>query len=216
MESNPALAAETATNTLPLNAYKDSASVMKSILSLHFPVGDIVDVNYSLGTFYKKVNRSVVGVDVRPLAMVQVQADNRNLPFADDSFSVGVCDPPYKRGIGDKKYFARYGVAPYTTKMTTRQYVELIPELLRVARDGMIIKAQDDTDGRRFHHRMFFLTAYVKELTGLDPHDIFYVVKSGVPENLVKGRVRHFSANCVSYFLVYRWARKRPYKPVRF
>ena len=200
--------------SLPLNVHKDSAEAMRTILGLHFPTGKILDVNHSLGVFYKKVERDVTGIDIRPVT--SIIADNRALPFAADSFAVGVADPPYRRGNGDTKYSERYGKAPYTAKRVSQQYYDLIPELLRVSTDGMIIKAQDETDGHRFYHRMFSLVQFVKEITGLEPHDVTYLVKNGVMDNNVKGRERHFTANCVSYFLVYRWAQKFPFKPLRF
>lgn len=197
---------------LPLNVHPDSASAMRTILGLHFPEGNIVDVNHSLGIFYSKVNREVIGVDIRPLATIQ--ADNRNLPFASNSFSVGVCDPPYRRGNGDTKYTDRYGKAPYTAKRVTQQYFDLLPELLRVSRDGIVIKAQDETDGHRFYFRTGTIVDRMKELTGLEPHDVAYLVKSGVMDNNIEGRERHFMANCISYFLVYKWREK--YKPFRY
>ena len=204
---------ENSGKNLPLNVHWNSADAMQTILGLYFPQGKILDVNHSLGVFYRKVTREVVGVDIRP--MTTIQADNRALPFASDSFSVGVCDPPYRRGNGDTKYAERYGKAPYTAKRVSQQYYDLLPELLRVSTDGIVIKAQDETDGHRFYHRMNYLVEFVKERTGLEPHDITYLVKSGVMDNNVKGRQRHFTANCVSYFLVYRWSQKYPFKPVR-
>lgn len=154
----------------------------------------------------------MIGVDIRRIA--HIQADNRKLPFADNSFSIGVCDPPYRRGNGDTKYTDRYGKAPYTAKRVTQQYFDLLPELLRVSRDGIIIKAQDETDGHRFFFRTLTIVDRVKELTGLEPHDVAYLVKSGVMDNNVEGRERHFMANCISYFVVYKWREK--YKPFRY
>jgi hypothetical protein len=200
--------------TLPLNVHKNSSDAMQTILDLHFPEGTILDVNHSKGVFYKKVSRNVIGVDIRPMATIV--ANNKSLPFAKDSVDIGVADPPYKRGPRDTKYTERYGEAPYTTGRVTQQYYDLLPELLRVSRKGMIIKAQDDTDGHRFHHRMFALVSFIKSLTNLEPHDIFYLVRNGIMENNIKGRQRHFSANCISYFLVYRWSKKYPFSPVRF
>lgn len=202
--------------TPPLNIHNDSAESMKTILSLHFPEGRILDVNHSLGVFYKKVERDVTGIDLRPVA--HIVADNRALPFPDNSFALGVCDPPYKRGPGDKKYIERFGIPPYTTKRVTQQYYDLLPELLRVATDGIIIKAQDDTDGHRFNFRLSQLVNFMKEKTGLDPHDISYIVRPGVPENNINSlnNERHFLANCVSYFLIYKWKSKDPFRPFRF
>jgi hypothetical protein len=200
----------------PLNVHYESSDSMKTILGLHFPKGKILDVNHSLGVFYKKVEREVVGIDIRPIS--HILADNRALPFSDDSFTVGVCDPPYKRGPRDRRYSHRFGEAPYTTKRVTNQYLELLPELLRVSTDGIIIKAQDDTDGHKFNCRSFVLMSFMKELTGLAPHDVSYMVRTGVPENNINSlnNKRHFLANCVSYFLIYKWSSKNPFRPLRF
>lgn len=202
--------------TPPLNIAYDSSEAIKTILGLHFPAGNIIDVNHSLGVFYKKVERKIVGIDIRPIS--HVLADNRSLPFGDNSFSVGVCDPPYKRGPRDERYTHRFGVAPYTTRRVTLQYFELLPELLRVSKDGIIIKAQDDTDGHRFNFRLSQLVSFMKEKTGLDPHDISYIVRTGVPENNINSlnNERHFLANCISYFLIYKWRAKDPFRPLRF
>src|SRR5687768_15723138 len=162
-----------------VNVFQDSPSAMAAILKLHFPHGTIVDVNFGLGVFYKKVRRDVVGVDIRPPA--QIICDNRRLPFAADSFEVGVCDPPYKRGNGDKKYPARYGIAPCTEPRVTRSYFELLPELVRVSRSGVIIKCQDASDGHRVYLRHVTLIQWMKEQTGLDPHDIGVIAREYLP-----------------------------------
>jgi hypothetical protein len=200
----------------PLNIFPNSSEAIRTILDLHFPTGRIIDVNYSLGVFYKNVQREIIGVDIRPVAAVR--ADNRYLPFPSNSFEIGVADPPYKRGPGDARYTDRFGLAPYTTKRVDQQYFDLIPELLRVCTAGIILKAQDDTDGHRFNHRLFKITSFMKEQTGLDPHDVAYIVRPGVPENNINSlhNERHFLANCISYFLIYRWAAKDPFKAFRF
>lgn len=200
--------------SLPLNIHFDSASAMATILDLHFPDGTILDVNWGLGVFYKKTDRRVVGLDLRPTG--DLVADNRALPFAANSFSIGVCDPPYRRGGGDMKYSDRYGNPPRTTKKANQLYYNLLPELIRVCTDGLIIKAQDETDGHRFVCRFETLIRKMRELTGLEPHDVAYLIKHGVPENNRPGHERHFMANCVSHFLIYRWAQKSPFRPVRF
>jgi hypothetical protein len=89
------------------NAYDDSADAMEAILAVHFPEGSIIDVNFGLGVFYRNGGRDrVTGVDIRPTG--DVIANNKDLPFDADSFDVAVCDPPYKRGDG-QKYEHRYG-----------------------------------------------------------------------------------------------------------
>lgn len=195
------------------STYRDSATAMCAILDLHFPGGSIIDVNYGLGVFYRHCqDRDITGVDIRPTG--DVQCDNRCLPFGDDEFEVGVCDPPYKRGDG-QKYEHRYGKAPKTETQVTRSYYETITELLRVSESGIVVKLQDGTDGHRFHARLFHVMSWMKEQTGLEPHDICHVVREKLADTMVQGEP-HFFKQGVSYFLVYKWRQKRPYKPVRF
>lgn len=195
------------------STFGNSATAMKAILDLHFPDGRIVDVNWGHGVFYRHcADRDVTGVDIRPTG--DIQCDNRNLPFDDDSFDVGVCDPPYKRGDG-KKYEHRYGKAPKTETKVTRSYYETLTELLRVSAHGVIVKLQDGTDGHRFHARLLHVANWMKKQTGLEPHDMCHVVRESLAGTMVQGEP-HFFKQGVSYFLVYKWRQKRPYKPVRF
>lgn len=185
---------------------------MESLLELHFPTGSIVDANWGSGTFYKRVNRDVVGVDLRDTG--NVIANNQRLPFPDESFDVGVVDPPYKRGDG-VKYESRYGVAPKTEQKVTRLYKAAIPELLRVCRSGIIIKSQDGTDGHRFYPRHIHIAEFMAQLTGLEPHDIAVIARNGLPYAMAQGE-QHYYQQAISYFMVYKWRSKCPYKPVRF
>lgn len=195
------------------NVWPNSASAMKDILKLHFPTGSIVDVNYGLGVFYSKVGRDrVTGVDIRPTA--DVIADARDLPFENDSFDIAVCDPPYKRGDG-LKYESRYGKAPKTETQVTGSYFEMIPECVRVAKKGMVIKTQDGTDGHRFIPRHVQIIEFVRDLTGLYPHDMGVNVRRKLSNTMAQGRP-HFFQNGVSYWLIYRWRSKNPFRPVRF
>lgn len=209
------------------NVFPDSSEAMATILDLHFPAGTILDVNYGLGVFYKRCDRDVTGIDVRDASTIPgfkapttyLQGDHAALPFAADSYDVGVCDPPYKRGAGNTRYTDRYGNAPNTEQKCTRLYLAAIPELLRVCRQGMVIKCQDGADGHAFYARHIQLADWIKEQTGLVPHDIAVVVRSGVPDsNTGKGRggQRHYLQQALSYFLIYRWRQKNPFKPVRF
>ncbi len=194
------------------NVYSNSADAMAALLALHFPNGSILDVNYGLGVFYRNGQRQrVIGLDV--LCNGDVIGDNRHLPFSDRSFDVGVLDPPYKRGDG-VRYEKRYGRAPHTEQQVTRSYLDALPELLRVCRAGLIIKCQDGTDGHRFHARSATLIKSIECLTKMQPHDMAFVVRSGVPDVMAQG-AQHFFMQRVSYFIVYRW-RNCQYAPVRF
>lgn len=195
------------------NTFRESCDAMAAILPMHFPTGTILDVNYGLGVFYKRVNRDITGVDVRPPA--KIICDNRALPFEADSFDVGVCDPPYKRGNNNDRYTDRYGVAPCTEPGATRLYLAAMTELLRVCRQGMIVKCQDASDGHSFHPRHITLCEWMKDQTGLAVHDIATVIRFGVPNANTQG-IRHFFQQSTSYFLIWKWKSKFPFKPVRF
>jgi hypothetical protein len=195
----------------PSNVFPESSSAIAEILNRHFPTGSILDVNYGLGVFYKNVaSRRIVGVDLKPTGTVI--ADNKALPFQNASFDVGVVDPPYKRGDG-KRYEHRYGLAPKTETKVTWSYYAALEELLRVVRHGLIIKCQDGTDGHRVHARHFTLMTWMKEKTGLEPHDIAINARFSLPSMMAQGR-SHFFQQGVSYFLIYRWT--GCFKPVRF
>lgn len=195
------------------NAYDDSADAMEAILAVHFPEGSIIDVNFGLGVFYRNGGRDrVTGVDIRPTG--DVIADNKALPFDADSFDVAVCDPPYKRGDG-QKYEHRYGVAPKTETKVTWDYYATLTECLRVARRGIIVKVQDGTDGHRFHARHLHVAEWMKQQTGLEPHDICVNVRKTLAPTMAQG-VPHFFQNGVSYWLIYAWRSKAPFRPVRF
>jgi hypothetical protein len=195
------------------NVFADSSTLMACLLDLHFPGATILDATYGHGVFYKKTKRAVTGLDLRPTG--QVVADNARLPFADDSFDLGVLDPPYKRGNDNNRYTNRYGTAPDTEQKVTRLYHRALPELLRVCRRGMVVKCQDATDGHRFYARHIQICDWVRSHTGLDVHDIAVVARHRVPNNNYRGRRRYFQQS-VSYFLVWSWRSKHPFRPVRF
>ncbi len=196
------------------NVFPDSATAMASILAMHFPEGTILDVNYGLGVFYKYVEgRDITAVDVRPPA--KIICDNAALPFEANTYDIGVIDPPYKRGNKNTRYESRYGVAPCTEQKATKLYFAALPELLRVCRQGIIIKCQDAADGHTFYARHWQIMNWMKEQTGLNVHDIAICARQGLPNSATNGK-RHFLQQAMSYFLVYRWRAKNPWKPVRF
>jgi len=197
-----------------VNTYRNSADAVGAILALHFPAGRIIDANFGHGVFYKNGTRKrVTGIDIK--ATGDVIADNRHLPFGDNSFEVGVLDPPYKRGGGNHRYTERYGIAPTTEPRVTRSYFAALPELIRVARDGLIIKCQDAADGHAFHARHIMIASWMAERIGLQPHDIVNVARHSVPNANTQGQRRYFQQT-MSYFLIYKWRCKSPFRPVRF
>jgi hypothetical protein len=88
-------------------------------------------------------------------------------------------------------------------------------ELLRVCRAGMIVKCQDGSDGHRYYPRHVQLCEWMKQQTGLDPHDSAVVVRCGGNGAHRQG-TPHYMQQTLSYFLIWKWKTKKPYRPVRF
>ncbi len=202
--------------SIAFNVFRRSADAMRAILELHFPSASIVDVTYGRGVFYQRApgGHLLVGLDVRPTAHVVGHCGH--LPFGDDAFDVGVIDPPYKRG-DDFRYLDRYGAHLSTETQVLRLYQVALVELLRVARAGLVVKVQDGTDGHRFHPKHAEVIDEMRRRSGLWPHDIAYVVRSGAPDRVVQGSP-HFFRQGVSHFLIYKWREKSNslFKPWRF
>ena len=197
---------------LEYNTFSNSAAAIRAIINRHFIDETIIDATFGLGVFYRQVRRPVIGVDIRPTG--SVIGLGQRLPFGDDSFGIGVVDPPYKRGDG-YLYAARYGDAPNTEPQVERIYWGIIPEIIRVARRGIIIKCQDATDGHGFFDRRFRIASFIYELIGMECHDIALVV-SHKNTRLVPGRKQRFFGRQESYFMIYKWKQKNPFRPVRF
>ena len=198
------------------NAATASDILIERIMRLHFPqAGTLFDPTGSFGVFYKRLTGvRVFRGDVRSEVGPDVIASFTALPLADDAVDVVVFDPPYKRGSRKTgatadHYSTRYGQAPNNENAATKQYFRAIPELLRTAKLGMIIKLQDAADGHSFHDRRYLVTKFVEETTGLRPHDVAVVYRTNPIKTLTNGR-RRFMRQQVSYFLIWKWRAKRP------
>lgn len=194
----------------PSGIFKNSAPAMSQIIGRHFPTGSILDLTFGQGVFYKETTRTVIGCDLLSKPRIKVQADCRRAPFADSSFDLVVLDPPFK--TGHRFYDSRYGQKPLefnTEQKVTRVYLEAIPEAIRIARQGMIVKLTDGSDGHRVYMRHIEIAQYVADLTGLPVFDYALLIRSEratiIPPQGTRSR---FFPKPVSYFLIWKWIEK--------
>ena len=205
-----------------MNVFSESPQAVAAILAQHFAEATrIIDPTGSIGVFYRDLPEHVKATrgDIRPEVSPDYIGDFRSIPFADASFDVSFFDPPYKRGSRNKgtttdRYAQRYGVAPNNENAATKLYYEGIPELFRVARSGVVIKMQDAADGHTFHDRRYLVTKRVEELTGLRPHDTVLIHRKEPMSTLTNGR-RRFFRQAVSYFVVWKFRSKEPFRQFR-
>ena len=137
----------------------NNADLIAEVARLYIPDGaQVADVTWGKGAFWKKVDTSsftVQGSDVAPHIGGYgdiVQADFRELPYADESFDVVVLDPPYVHNPGKHMTDARYNNAATTTGMSHNDirnlYRDGMREAMRVLRPGgrIFVKGKDEIE----------------------------------------------------------------------
>lgn len=146
----------------------NSAKCIEACFKVHFPNAETVaDLTYGKGRFWNwNHNLDIVGLDVEPSGGASILSDYRNVPLKDKSVDVAVFDPPFifspgLRGIvGAKRFFLGpkdaeqrfYSgadrqdlriLAPRNADDLHKQTVDVVREMIRIAKCGMILKGQD-------------------------------------------------------------------------
>ncbi len=199
------------------NVYRRSSDAIEAIMALHFPGRDVIDMTWGKGAFWREYDGVVIGGDLALGA--GIRWDATRLPLRDKSVAVAVIDPPFKRGPRNHPHQGidflrgRYGSAGHTEQAVDRLYDGMLPEALRVATKGLILKCQDGTDGHSFYPRHIRLADQVRSLTGLEVHDLTMIYSPNKTGTLVQGEQRFFRQH-ISYLMVWRWT--HDFKRVRF
>jgi hypothetical protein len=168
----------------------NNSALISAVARLYVPDGALVaDVTWGFGVFWKRFTGrrrfTLIGSDIRPPAElgggVMLQADFRQLPYADASIDVVVFDPPYVHcGSPYMKHNYRYGTV-LTNNMRH-------PEIMALYREGMIearrvlrvggtlwVKCKDENDGKQYwNHRIIYDIA--DELGLVDGHEDQFVL----------------------------------------
>jgi hypothetical protein len=113
----------------------------------------VADVTFGRGVFWRNTqNRrfTLLRSDLRPLPGVNLVADFRALPYADNSLDVLVLDPPYAQTDGIHFLESQYGGAATIRNFNHRQIIDLYAEGMTEAkrvlcRGGQLwVKTQDE------------------------------------------------------------------------
>lgn len=197
------------------SVYYDQESLIKGILSLHVPKGEIdLDPTYSLGNFYKNtgIRRPKYCYDINPQVSGVQYGDSRDLPLKDCSVDCEMFDPPFLATTGKSLTQSddgnvinkRFGVYP-NEKELHQFYVDSLAEAYRVLKDKgiLIFKCQDKvSSGKQYMSHVFIMNEAVK--AGFYPKDLFILLAKSrlAPEWQVKNQknARKFH----SYFWVFQ------------
>lgn len=174
---------------------RTSAGVLDDLFSLHFPnIHTVLDVTYGLGAFWRgwrreipfqvfatdidqeKTDRAIINAVSEPAIVPLAPLDARDLSLIDDnSFDVGVLDPPFLAAYTNKSAEVNLD-DKYGTLETQRDILALyrdgIRELARVCTKGMIVKLKDGISNHVLWPIRWAVIGYGSEATGRFPEDI--------------------------------------------
>lgn len=172
------------------------------------PTDRVLDCTYGFGRFWKEVSPLPRLVRSDVLAVGDVVADYRSLPFAASSFDVAVLDPPYKFGTSAAMTEAHDGYgnnqrAERGVKAVNAMYEVAMAECWRVLVTGgvLIVKGMDGVESGRTN--WFLHSPALLPSEDWEPLDLFVVVRKGRPAMRHQDRQFHARKNH-SYFVVLR------------
>jgi len=175
----------------------------------------ILDATINRGRFWKGSNRPVIGLDINPKYNPDVVADNRNMPFEDETFDVVVYDPPHIPNQGKDKtkdFNDRFGLPLRSTAKTQYNlsflYQPFVKEAYRVLRpEGLLFaKISDYIHNHRYHwaHIDFIEAA---RSVGFQACDCIIKIRKG-PIIWPKWKKAHHARHQHSYWLIFRKSTK--------
>lgn len=171
----------------------------------------ILDATVNAGRFWRGSSYPVTGLDIDPSFKPDVVADNREMPFDDESFDVVVYDPPHIPNQGkdrQKDFNTRFGLVLKSSKENGYNFSHLYPpfakEAYRVLRpEGILLcKIADYIHNHRYQWAHIDLIEAAKAV-GFFPCDCIVKVRKGPIisprwKNAYHSRRRH------CYWLVFR------------
>jgi SAM-dependent methyltransferase len=175
----------------------------------------ILDATVNGGRFWKGSARPVTDMDIDPKHEPDVVGDNRDMPFADDSFDVVVYDPPHVPNAGrdqQKDFCDRFGLGEKSGAATKYSLSHLYPpfcrEAYRVLRpEGVLLaKIADYTHNHKTHwaHVDFLAAA---QAAGFTACDMIVKVRKG-PIVDPKWKTAHHARRQHCFWLICRKSKK--------
>jgi len=193
------------------SVFQDSASAMEALTELCFPeVRLYLDVTFGRGVFWGSLpHLPVMGFDIEPSKAKDGVADFRTVPFKDDSFEVGVLDPPYQFGGPGGRHERAYGVFGLRAEALMQAYFKGIDELRRVCRVGAIVKCQDSVEHGSFKPFLAVVVSYVAAKYGEWPRDMALIVPGTKPMAHPAWQSQKHLRKRHSYLIAWRWGQNK-------
>lgn len=171
-----------------------NADLIPDVLKLYVPGGEVIDMTYGLGVFWKNVDLSgykLVKNDIDP-ERGDVHEDFRQTHWEDGYFDAVILDPPYAsrsgslikasidRGYNNAKRALKDGI--YGTENVMQFYRDGINEAMRVVKPGgyIMVKCMDEIMGGKQQRNHITIWNYAQN-TGLLDVDLFVLVQNGIP-----------------------------------
>jgi hypothetical protein len=162
----------------------DQNEILKQIVSLH--TGDIeLDITYGAGNFYKAIKQPKHKIDIVPRFPDVVCGDSTKLPFADNTISSIMFDPPFMISGGPSFKSNKVGSNILHHRFSWFKKPELLREMygasiiesFRILKTGgwLIVKCQDQVSSGK----QFFLHCEVYDMAkqaGFYPKDLFILI----------------------------------------
>jgi hypothetical protein len=156
-----------------------NAQTVADILRVLFPdARTVLDLTYGSGRFWSPkhpVPVTVTGMDLDPEHARDIVGDFRALDFEDDTYDVGIFDPPYQWDMGRGKpsvMGGRFGT--YRSEAEARAAIQAgALEAWRTARLGIIVKAQDHVHSQR----VVWMSDWVRDALDVEPFDQVHLMR---------------------------------------
>jgi SAM-dependent methyltransferase len=177
--------------------------------------GLILDATVNAGRFWAGSKRDVVGVDFDPRFRPDVLADNRLLPFQNQSFDVVVYDPPHVPNQGrdrSKDFNTRFGLVLKSSARNGYNFAHLYPPFLREAArvlrpEGVLFcKIADYVHNHRYQWAHLEVVRAAIE-AGLSACDCIIKLRKG-PIVDPRWKIAHHARRQHCYWLVFRKSTK--------
>ena len=199
----------------------DQHQIIRDIQKLYVPEGFELDPTYSKGVFYKGegIIDPPLKYDLYPINDQIKEASADELPFADNSISSIMFDPPFMAGYTKEKD----GKTAVTGEMGTRfhgfryvkdiwkWYDQCLVEFTRILKPGGILafKCQDTvSSGRNWFSHTYVMNKAVEK--GLYPKDMFVLAAKNRMIGTNHGNQKH-ARKFHSYFWVFEKTSRVPF-----
>lgn len=104
---------------LAAGLYKNNADLIEAVHRIGYLTDKqlVLDMTFGRGTFWKRYRPARLITNSLGAQATSLRSNMTRMPFADGTFDVVVCDPPYKlNGTPDKDVDERYGVDVVTRR----------------------------------------------------------------------------------------------------